>query len=645
MEWFSEETAHELHELRCLHELARQLLPLRDRYEVARDGLLCIAGITGIGAGAVFWRSGQEPLRLLSHFGVHHQYEAAVVDPEAERFLVSEGATTIETCRRRAAGRALLQALGALPSEIADAWVLPLSQEAQLRGVLLLGPSLVTGELLPDTALLADLAETLRLALVGADAPAIEQPVGGDSTSAKQQAWQQAAPVSQRLSALHSQYPETRNLVGESDAILAVLEEVVTLAETDYTVMVHGGTGTGKEMAASMLHGLSRRSGGPFEAVDCSSIPQELIESELFGHVKGAFTGATRDFKGAFERADGGTLLLDEIGDMDLRSQTRLLRVLQEGKVRPLGGDRPVSVDVRVVAATNRDLAEMVRAGTFREDLYYRIHVCLLSIPALKDRGADRIVLYDHFMHLHAEEIGRAARPLSTEARQRLMQEDFPGNVRQLQNVVRQLLVQSVGETAVSLEELDRVLQRSTLSPSLPLASAALPQAMGSSGAQRGAEMKAERSEAVASVDDVGGWVVEQLRQHRFNLSAAAKGLSALRASGQHRQAVPVFDRGALDYYLCGEFYERLLQRQFDSEAAIRDLAGEDALTPRLRRKVRAFLRPLETDIRGDVSAEELKSLMDVRFSRVPDRYRAALFAVLEAVRDGEWNPTQVDLS
>jgi hypothetical protein len=148
-----------------------------------------------------------------------------------------------------------------------------------------------------------------------------------------------------------------------------------------------------------------------------------------------------------------------------------------------------------------------------------------------------------------------------------------------------------------------------------------------------------------SGIDDVGGWVVEQLRQHRFNLSAAAKGLLSLRTSGHNRRAVPVFDRGALDYYLCGEFFERLLSREFDADAAIRDLAGDGALAPRLRRKVRAFLRPLEVDIADDAKREDLDVLVQERFPRVPERYRPALRAVLDAVRSGKWSPEAADPS
>ena len=294
-----------------------------------------------------------------------------------------------------------------------------------MRGLVVLGRSLVTGAPPEGASLLVELVEVLRLALLGRDAapvralPALGRPrpgrAGGSSRG-----------VGRRLAALRRAHQGTAELRGESASILALLEQLVQLAPTNYTVLLQGDTGTGKELAARLLHRLSPRASGPFETVDCSSIPRELIESELFGHAKGAFTGATREFRGAFERANGGTLLLDEIGDMEPRSQTRLLRVLQEGTVRRLGADRPVPVDVRVVAATNRDLAGLVRAGLFREDLYYRIHVCMLEMPPLRARGDDRWVLYESFMRDHARELGRRPRQLGGAARRRLRQETFP---------------------------------------------------------------------------------------------------------------------------------------------------------------------------------------------------------------------------
>jgi PAS domain S-box-containing protein len=226
------------------------------------------------------------------------------------------------------------------------------------------------------------------------------------------------------------------DIVGRSPAIGRLFELLPQLAASDATVLIEGPTGTGKELFARALHDLSRRRTRPFVAVNCGALPDPLLESELFGHKAGAFTDARRDRPGRFAAADGGTLLLDEIGDISPAMQVRLLRVLQERSFEPLGSVTPVRVDVRVVAATNKSLAALVRAGTFREDLYYRIHVVHLEIPPLRERREDIPLLVEHFVeqlnHLH----GRELDGLSPEAAALLLEYDFPGNVRELRNAL-----------------------------------------------------------------------------------------------------------------------------------------------------------------------------------------------------------------
>jgi hypothetical protein len=237
-------------------------------------------------------------------------------------------------------------------------------------------------------------------------------------------------------------------------------------------------------------------------------------------------------------------------------------------------------------------------------------------------------------MGVHAREIGRSPRSLDAAARNRLLQEEFPGNVRQLQNVVRQLLVQS-GEGEVGSEELERVLRRSTLGQ-VGTGSGVTHSASAPQRSVAGTPAPSRTDRGAVAVRDVGEWVLEQLRQHQFNLSATAKSLAARRAASVDRAAVPVFDRGALDYYLCGEFYQRLVQREFDMEAAIADLAGDPAALPRLRRKTQAFLRPLQEQLQHDHAAEEVLARA---FPRLPERYHPVLLDVVRAVREGRWQP------
>jgi two-component system NtrC family response regulator len=228
------------------------------------------------------------------------------------------------------------------------------------------------------------------------------------------------------------------DLVGSSASMREVQKAIGMLADTDATVLITGETGTGKEVVARAIHRHGRRSGKPFVAVNCAAIPGELLESQLFGHVRGAFTGAVSDRVGSFREANGGTLFLDEIGDMDLALQAKLLRVLQDRVVTPLGG-KPVPVDVRILAATHRDLAQAAREGRFREDLFYRLGVVPVSLPPLRERLADIVPLAEHFLALAAGH-GTPKR-LSAEAAGRLLAHPWPGNVRELRNAMERVAV------------------------------------------------------------------------------------------------------------------------------------------------------------------------------------------------------------
>ena len=231
------------------------------------------------------------------------------------------------------------------------------------------------------------------------------------------------------------------SMVGVSRAMQQIAAAVRKVAGTDTTVLVQGESGTGKELVARALHDLSPRREGPFVAVNCAALAEGLLESELFGHEKGAFTGAIRRKLGRFELADGGTLFLDEIGEIGPALQTRLLRVLQEREIQRVGGDETIRVDVRVISATNRDLAALVREGRFREDLFYRLHIVPISLPPLRERREDIGPLAEHFVRKHAPRINRAVRGVSEEARAALERYAWPGNVRELENAIEQALV------------------------------------------------------------------------------------------------------------------------------------------------------------------------------------------------------------
>ncbi|MFY7970719.1 MAG: sigma-54-dependent transcriptional regulator [Flavobacteriales bacterium] len=233
------------------------------------------------------------------------------------------------------------------------------------------------------------------------------------------------------------------DIVGESEAITEIKKMIDTVAPTEARVLITGGNGSGKELVARQLHEKSTRSAAPFIEVNCAAIPSELIESELFGHEKGAFTSAIKLRQGKFELADGGTLFLDEIGDMALSAQAKVLRALQESKITRVGGDKDMKVNVRVFAATNKDLRKEIAAGNFREDLYHRLSVIVIRVPSLNERKTDIPLLADHFLNKIAEEYGQPKKEITPGALKALQELDWTGNIREFRNVMERLVILS----------------------------------------------------------------------------------------------------------------------------------------------------------------------------------------------------------
>lgn len=243
------------------------------------------------------------------------------------------------------------------------------------------------------------------------------------------------------------------NIIGSSTAMKNLFQRMKKAADTKSTILILGESGTGKELLAKAMHFNSSRKNGPFVVVDCGAIPANLLESELFGHVKGAFTGADRPKKGLCEEANGGTLFLDEIGELPLELQSKLLRVLQESTIRRVGDTKPLSIDVRFVAATNRNLEAEVKKGTFRQDLFYRLNVVPLQAPALRDRRDDIPILTQHFLKKYAKDYQRKITSIDPNVMNKFMSFDWPGNVRQLENLIEQMVVMTEGNS-LSLDTL-----------------------------------------------------------------------------------------------------------------------------------------------------------------------------------------------
>ncbi len=274
----------------------------------------------------------------------------------------------------------------------------------------------------------------------------IEKPLSLDKTvlAVRNALRQRRLEVENR--ALRARVDRREVIVGTSDAMARLRDQVAMAAPSNGRVLVSGENGTGKELVARQIHALSHRRAGPFVEVNCAAIPEELIESELFGHMKGAFTGAVADRRGKFETATGGTLFLDEVGDMSLKTQAKVLRALQEQVVEPVGGQASVRVDVRVIAATNKDLAEEIRHGRFREDLYFRLNVIPIFVPPLREREDDVVRLADHFVAEFAREYGRRQKNFAPAALDLLRAYRWPGNVRELRNVIERLMIMVPGD-------------------------------------------------------------------------------------------------------------------------------------------------------------------------------------------------------
>jgi two-component system response regulator HydG len=298
-------------------------------------------------------------------------------------------------------------------------------------------------------------------------------------------------------------------IVGISEGIRQVLAILPRVAQTDSTVLITGESGTGKELIARAVHASSRRAQGPFISVSSAAFPEHLLEDELFGHVKGAFTGALAARKGLLEDANSGTFFFDEIGEAPPAIQAKLLRVLEERSLRRLGDNRPVPVDIRFVAATNRDLQDAIRENTFREDLFYRLNVIRIHLPPLRDRKEDVPILTKHFLDVHCKRAGRTIDGLSTDALEALAAYNFPGNIRELSNVIEQAVALATG-SLIELQDLPEKLFHLNLDAKSSVSSPTPPKGL------------------AAMERDL---VMERLRAHKGNLGLVAKDLGISRTT------------------------------------------------------------------------------------------------------------------
>jgi two-component system nitrogen regulation response regulator NtrX len=297
-------------------------------------------------------------------------------------------------------------------------------------------------------------------------------------------------------------------LLGDSAAMFQLRQEIARVAPTDARILITGENGTGKELVARSIHRLSSRADSLLVEVNCAAIPEELIESELFGHVRGSFTGATEDRRGKFEEADGGTLFLDEVGDMSARTQSKVLRALQEGRFTRVGGSRPITSDARVLSATNKNLAEEIRRGAFREDLYFRLAVVPVSVPALRERREDIAPLARHFLRQSSARFGRRPKSLSPAAVEAVEGYRWPGNVRELKNLIERLMILCSGEE-IRREDLPAEIREAELAAAPPA----------------GASLRDARD------DFERRYILASLKRHRGNVTRTAEALDVERSN------------------------------------------------------------------------------------------------------------------
>jgi DNA-binding NtrC family response regulator len=589
-----EDPQRRIADLSGLYEAARTLLGARSHLQVASRMVHSGMGVLGASSGAMFVCDDRGRYRLLHAAGNDESERGEMLPmPAAVReWLLREGAFVITS---PAAARGLGEIRESLVTQF-DARIAAAVADAHgLLGLLLFGPRLLPGEYDAAHLELLDSLSGLAAQALASRPPRDPAASGGLYPIDGRRAGGRGP--ARQLETLREAHPPLQAMVGESPALLEMDQELLAVAPTPFPVLLTGESGVGKELAASAIHQLSERAAGPFEVVDCGSIPRDLIESELFGHVRGAFTGAHRDRRGAFELAHRGTLFLDEIGEMPLPLQKRLLRVLQEGRFRRVGDERMIDTDVRVVAATNRDLHAEVRAKRFREDLYYRLTVFSIRVPPLRERLEDLVPLLRHILRRQCKDLGVKAWEMDSDVIGALSEHAWPGNIRELTNLCAALTVRAREDGHITRDDLDHVWRR-----------------------QHGGEDPPWSGASLAPRGRLGEWVLAQARASRFNLIEAARVLKRRKRSGQ---SVPLTERSALSYYLVGEVLRLLVECEGDVEAAARALAANEEFVPRVLPRVHKVVEVLRV-----AQGAELKRA----FAKLPAGYEDILARARAAV-------------
>lgn len=620
----SVDSTQRIYELTTLYEVSRVLLGSRTPGHLAFDALTAAMGLAGSEWG-ILWATSDPgcSLRFLSSCGQPVQTTGPIDLPDDWLSFLADRSQPLlwdEITSGNLPDKDLVSSpVPAWLESLQPEMVLPLSERGELLGLIALGANPLNRP-----------HEPFLLGLLGSVGHLIAVALGryrGEMGTDLQ-------PPPPSIQDFRQHYPILSEIVGESHAVLDLYERLTAVAQSSCTVLFEGETGSGKELAAKILHRLSARQEGPFIELDCGAVPENLIESELFGHTKGSFTGATQSRKGVFELASGGTLLLDEVANLPLQTQNRLLRVLQERRFRPIGGERNIEVDVRVVAASNRDLREAVEDGSFREDLFYRLYVYPIRIAPLRERKEDIPRLAAHYLEYCAAENSMPVPRMTDEFIQRLMQHDFPGNVRELRHLVEWALLRSTGKDELSIEAIDEALGHRPGDngleiepeppPEVTLYESTLPIVSDSE------EMTFPRKAGI----ERGIWVVDLLRRHRFNVKATAETLTSLSRIDPDNPP-PLTDRSSLTYYFQVECFRLFLEHEGDITVAAAAIVGNaTTFIPTVTRRMTGYLESASIVLHDCADREEARKTLREKFLKLPEDY----LTILDQLSDHLWD-------
>jgi transcriptional regulator with AAA-type ATPase domain len=615
---------HRIRSIASLVEIARQIQSGAQAARLRRQILMASMGLLDARTGAVFRTEADGRVRLVEVLGARADLHPGGTLPLAERARsVLQTPAAFQVLAEKSDAEPWRTLARQLDPGLVPGAVFRLEGRSGLTGFILLGnipaPPAGTRE---DPGLYSTLAGLIGIishmaapARPGRGGPGAPRGGGPVAPGAK-------------IKELRELEPALRRFIGESLAIERILNDLIGVAGTNCPVLFEGESGTGKEQLARIIHEITCGEDAPFEAINCGAIPEALVESELFGHVPGAFTGATREHRGVFERANAGTVFLDEIAEMPPSAQVKLLRVLQEGTFAPVGGEELRRCTCRVIAATNRDLIREVEARRFRNDLFYRLNVFPIRIPPLRERNEDVPLLVREFLGRDAAEAGRPPLEVAEDAMLRLSVYAYPGNVRELQNIVRTLLVEARGATQIKDEHVVAVFSRHRVNkPVQPpaegqVADAATPR----------------RDQAAENGGEVGRWVLTELRRYFFNLALAERMLVDRRRDSADRRLVPVAWRSELTYYFQGECLRALAELDWDREAAAARVAGSDQMAPRVRRGLDHLLDGALAAIRQAGATPELQlATLRRRFGKLPDFYTSYVRELAAEFAHGRW--------